>query len=498
MRWSARTLSLALVLTGAVVSPSAPASAAAGDRIDVAFRTGQVLAGIDPERVAVRAGFASTDCAAGCELWRVGSLRFNYEEVQVAAATFPARSSPRTVTVDDVLERTRGLSLDWHYELRKGDDVATVWRDADPTFVPDTGLTYGPGWRREVDLKATETMVARSTTRGATATRPASSQPAVVGVVAARGPGSGVMAVTVDGVVQRTLDLQAATRQPRRVVASVAVPAGARLQVVNATPDGRTGRDVHVDGLVTLPAGSTSAGAAAPAPRQASEPAAAAAATGPSLTVLPAEQPLPTSGGVPVTVTARVPGCPSGCSIVEQSDTGDRVLLQRTSPASSTLQTLTVTAPAPAFASYRLVQGTATVASTGTYEPVVRPDADLTYSAGWVRAADAASTGGTVMRTSTPGAGATYRVSGTFEGRPVGLVAAKGPQGGIAAVYADGVLVRTVDLYAPTRRARQVVAALPLPLTGRITVVDRTPASRAGKDVHVDGLVVLEATDDWY
>ena len=397
-----------------------------------------------------------------------------------------------------MLERTKGLSLDWHYELRKGNAVPTTFHDADPTFVPDTGLTYGAGWRREVNLQSTETLVARSTTRGATATRSASSQAAVVGVVSAVGPRNGVMAVTVGGVVQRTLDLRAATWQPRRVVASVLVPAGARLQVVNATPDGRAGRDVHVDGLVTVPAGRTAAGAAAPATRQATEPTAAAAAAGPSLSVLPALRQLPTSGAVPVTVTAQVFGCPAGCTIVEQGDAGDRVLLQRTSPASSTLQTLTVTAPAPAFVSYRLEQGRTTVASTGTYEPVVRPDADLTYSAGWVRDANAASTGGTIMRTSTPGAGATYRVSGTFEGRKVGLVAARGPQNGVAAVYVDGVLVRTVDLAASTWKPRQVVAVVELPLTGRITVVNRTPAARAGKDVHVDGLVVLEATDDWY
>jgi hypothetical protein len=147
---------------------------------------------------------------------------------------------------------------------------------------------------------------------------------------------------------------------------------------------------------------------------------------------------------------------------------------------------------------YLLRKGGTVVAMTDEISPTALPETALTYSHGWTRDANAASTDGHIMRSSTPGTGATYRVPGTFSGREIGIVSARGPHNGVMGVYVNGALVRTIDLHAATWQPRQVVAGLSLPLTGRVTISNATPAAAANKDVHVDGLVMLDLPNDFY
>ena len=68
----------------------------------------------------------------------------------------------------------------------------------------------------------------------------------------------------------------------------------------------------------------------------------------------------------------------------------------------------------------------------------------LTYL--WARVADASASGGYVARSSTPGAMANLK----FRGAGITWYTIMGPNMGIAKIFVDGSLVRTVDLYSAT------------------------------------------------
>ena len=95
------------------------------------------------------------------------------------------------------------------------------------------------------------------------------------------------------------------------------------------------------------------------------------------------------------------------------------------------------------------------------------------------------------MRTSTRGAGATLRVYGRYEGRELSIVGTRGPGSGVLGVYVNGALVRTVDLAADTLRQRVVLTSVAIPLEGRITVVNVTPAGRSAAAIAIDGVVEI-------
>lgn len=500
MRRTLASAAVAALVLGLVAATPSTASAAPADTLSVAFTAPQDLAGVDPRRATVAVTFTAADCSRGCRVVRVGRLRANETEVLIGSKTFPAQATPRSVTFTDVVEGEPGWSLDWHYALsRPGSET---YADADLQVEPETAARYSGGWRRDLNTTTTETMIMRSANRGATATFGATPNLRRVGVVSARGPQNGVMVVKVGGAVAHTVDLRAATWQPRRVVAAVDVPAGAVLQVVNATPAARPAKDVHVDGLVVLDGGNPFA-LGASARELESQGRTAAAAAPETLTVTPVvPQQLPARGGpVLVDVVAKVYGCPAGCQVVQTSYDGaggTTVLLDKRLPTTPTLQTLSVRVPAPQNFIMSLDKGGQRVIWGTNHYTEVLADSSLEYSSGVSRVADAASTNGTLMRSTAAGTGATYRVTGVFSGRPVALVAAKGPRGGVAAIHVDGKLVRTVDLQATTAQPRQVVAALQLPLAGRVTVVNRTPAGRAASQLDIDGLVRLDDLDDWY
>ncbi len=77
----------------------------------------------------------------------------------------------------------------------------------------------------------------------------------------------------------------------------------------------------------------------------------------------------------------------------------------------------------------------------------------ISYTGTWTRSAVSGAYGGYVRHSSTKGSSSRYR----FTGRSIGWVATTGPDRGKAAIYVDGVYVRTVDLYRSAVLTRQVV-----------------------------------------
>ena len=467
-------LPLLLLAAGLPLAGASAAPVPEGLRVDLVV--GEQLP-VDPEQPLLAVRWTSYDCTHGCEVRRSSADGTTV----LARSTFPAADSPRTFTT---YTRTEGAEVALVRLTADGTAERVAARQVGTGYGSEAAFTYAGAWRKDASVRATETMIRRSVSAGDTARLAATDTARQVGIVGARGPASGVMAVRVGGAIARTVELQAETYTAARVVAVVEVPAGKALQVANATPAGRAGREVHVDGFVELtgtPSGASPASALAAGP------------TGESIDLrVHAPQQVTEGRGYRVEVVARVYGCPDGCAI--RNDRG-RTLLQRTSPASDRLQTLRVVSD-EAVGEVLLLKNERVVAGTQQTYPGLRPDAAFDYSDGWTRTASGDATDDTLMRTTVRGAGATLRVGGLTEGRSVGVIAAQGPDAGVIAIYVDGRALRTVDLRRPTALPRRIVASVDLPLRGRITVINRTPADRAASTVRLDGLAQLVLPDD--
>ncbi len=496
--------------------------------ITVTVTSPQQLDPIDPARVRLDAAVKTTlDCSAGCTLvhWLYTDAHVGgYVYAKAATCTFPGgtvHTCTGTYTDSQFADAFSGPS---------GFALCRQWLGPDdgcrgglfpvtatPTVEPDSVISVGTGWQRDVDLSATETMILRTSVLGARVERKAATYAATVAIVSQTGPKAGVLRAVVNGSTVLTVDLRRATQSVRQIVGNVSVPKGATLALENATPAGRTAKEVTVDALLPLvkyPGTGPFRGRpspSAPGARPASPPSRGAAPKA-SITARPSlGQTLPADlKTVDLDVIAKVPGCPKVCRITSEGWDHDPVtLLTKKSPASATLQTLQVThrakpdyADEPKYVLYLSPQDTyGTAWADGN---PVRDEQNwsaddgygFTYSHGWVLDTNGTVTRGTIERSSTPQTGATYRAMGFQLGRQLGLVAARGPQGGVMKVYNDGVLVSTIDLYAAKWQPRLVVAVTSLKLHGRLTVINASPASRPGKDIHVDAVVTLGATFD--
>lgn len=105
----------------------------------------------------------------------------------------------------------------------------------------------------------------------------------------------------------------------------------------------------------------------------------------------------------------------------------------------------------------------------------------IAYAGTWTSQANKHASGGSLRYTTRKGASATY----TFTGAGVGWVAYRGPNRGSARVYVDGVLKKTVNLYATTYSAKQVVFAFNWGATGthKIKIVGLGTAGHPRIDV---------------
>ena len=110
----------------------------------------------------------------------------------------------------------------------------------------------------------------------------------------------------------------------------------------------------------------------------------------------------------------------------------------------------------------------------------------VTYSSGWLRKAWASASGGYLMSTGTVNASASF----TFTGSSVAWVASKGPKRGVAKVYLDGVLSRTVDLYAATVADRIVAATAAWPTQGTHTIKVVVSGTAGRPIVEVDAFLI--------
>jgi spore germination protein YaaH len=124
-----------------------------------------------------------------------------------------------------------------------------------------------------------------------------------------------------------------------------------------------------------------------------------------------------------------------------------------------------------------------------TTSTLVRQDTSgyVGYSSGWHKASSTSFSGGAVHYATAAGASA----RSTFSGRSVAIVATVGPTRGQVKVYLDGGYVTTIDTYATTWTARQVVWSRTWSSAGthaiRLVVVGTAGRPR----VDLDALLVL-------
>ncbi len=116
----------------------------------------------------------------------------------------------------------------------------------------------------------------------------------------------------------------------------------------------------------------------------------------------------------------------------------------------------------------------------------------VAYGGTWRTASRPSFWAGTTRYTSAPGSAARL----TFSGTDVAVVSTRGPDRGIVKIRLDGVLVDTVDLYAPTRSFAEVVFARNFPDSTahvlKITVTGtRNPGSTSGR-VDIDGFLTIQ------
>jgi hypothetical protein len=109
----------------------------------------------------------------------------------------------------------------------------------------------------------------------------------------------------------------------------------------------------------------------------------------------------------------------------------------------------------------------------------------IVYSGSWALARSATYSGGRARWARVGGAAATF----SFNGEGVAWVSSKSRSRGSARVYVDGVLVKTVSLYASRPTARRVVFSTAWPTIGlhtiQIVVVGTPGHSRVDLDTFV-------------
>jgi hypothetical protein len=112
--------------------------------------------------------------------------------------------------------------------------------------------------------------------------------------------------------------------------------------------------------------------------------------------------------------------------------------------------------------------------------------ASLRYSGGWRSARHGGYGGDTVRYAETRGASATM----SFTGRSVSWHGPTGPTRGVAKVYVDGRLVRTVDLRRPSFRARSTLFQTSWPTAGRHTIAIVVASSKGRSMVAIDDVTI--------
>jgi hypothetical protein len=132
---------------------------------------------------------------------------------------------------------------------------------------------------------------------------------------------------------------------------------------------------------------------------------------------------------------------------------------------------------------YKKYGGTPT---TTTSKSARAQETSLTYSGSWRRAQHSGYSGGAVNYATAAGATARFR----FTGKSITWTGPVGPTRGKANVYVDGKLVKTVDLYSATYRARVAVFTATWGSTSKHTIAIKVVGTKGRPTVAIDSLVL--------
>ena len=124
-----------------------------------------------------------------------------------------------------------------------------------------------------------------------------------------------------------------------------------------------------------------------------------------------------------------------------------------------------------------------------TFKVALGSDANtaVKYAGAWTTAASSTALGGSSHRTSSRGASASY----TFSGRDFSWISAKGPNEGKAAIYVNGVLKATIDLYSATALPRRVAYRLHWSTVASRTIRIVNLGTSGRPLIDLDGLALL-------
>jgi hypothetical protein len=124
-----------------------------------------------------------------------------------------------------------------------------------------------------------------------------------------------------------------------------------------------------------------------------------------------------------------------------------------------------------------------------TFRVVLGSDTNtaVRYGGTWTRVASATALGGVLHRTSTRNASATYTVAA----RDFTWIAARGPKNGKAAIYVNGVLTKTIDLYAATTTPRTIAYRIHWTTAATRTIRIVNLGTTGRPTVELDGLAFL-------
>ena len=125
-------------------------------------------------------------------------------------------------------------------------------------------------------------------------------------------------------------------------------------------------------------------------------------------------------------------------------------------------------------------------ASTTRIHPVDDRNGAVYRSSSWVRRTSSSAWRTTLIDSRSAGA----RVSLTFTGREIAVIAPKGPRRGKARIYVDGVYIKTIGLRATSYAGRQVVFTRAFPTSGRHTITVRVVGTGTYRLVRLDAFVV--------
>jgi hypothetical protein len=124
--------------------------------------------------------------------------------------------------------------------------------------------------------------------------------------------------------------------------------------------------------------------------------------------------------------------------------------------------------------------------TTTRIHPVDDRNKAVYRSSSWVRGTYSSAWQTTVIASRSAGA----RVSLTFTGREIAVIAPKGPKRGTAKIYIDGVYIKTINLRATSSLSRQVVFTRAFPSSGTHTITVRVVGTGTYPTVRLDAFVI--------